>query len=134
MILTGRMSDCYTPMIYSHVCQQNNKAALRQMLDPGKRMSCVSLCVGEGEENERGYNKQRGQKQTVRERERERERVVPCPLYKCLSPGVAIKRNKEGEEVGSRTEPGGEHAAIFSSALKRFTESLGWLSVCHIHQ
>lgn len=51
-----------------------------------------------------------------------------------LSPGVTIIRNKEEEEVGRRAVPRGEHAAIFSYALKCFTESLGWINVCHIHK
>lgn len=51
-----------------------------------------------------------------------------------LSLGVAIFRNKEEEEVGSRAVPRGAHAAIFSNALKRFTGCLEWLNVCYIHK
>lgn len=51
-----------------------------------------------------------------------------------FSPGVAIIRNKEEEEVGRRAVPGGEHAAIFSNVLKCLTGCLGWINVCHIHK
>lgn len=51
-----------------------------------------------------------------------------------LSLGVAIIRNKGEEEVGRRTVPRGEHAAVFSNALKRFTDCLGLLNVYQIHK
>lgn len=50
-----------------------------------------------------------------------------------LSPGVAIIRNKE--EDGRRTVPRREYAAIFSNALKCFTECLDRYNLCvHIHK